>query len=378
MCLFPRVRVTQLGCARVLALALTLVATGTASSFGQTRPSRSYYVYVCAESDDQVALVRYGPNGADVVKTIPVGSFPAETEGPHGINVSPDGRYWYVSLAHGFPFGSVHKYETDTDEWVTDVTLGMFPATLDISASTGLMYIVNFNLHGPLEPSSVSVVETRTMTEVAQVETGIRPHGARLSRDGRHLYTVSMMDDELVELDALTFDVSRRLALSPHARSVGDGTSGMPDMASMVQPTWASRPTPQGTVYVPGNNTNEILEVDLERWSISRRFEDTGAGPYNLDVTPDGNTLVVTYKKAGSIGFWDLDSGRELASVKTIRVLPHGVAITPDGQYAFATIEGIGGEPGGVEIYDIPTRTRVGDVEIGKQAGGIAFWKMDP
>ena len=360
----------------IVVLALTL---GSATpGAGQTKPSRSYYVYVCAESDDQVALVRYGPNGAETVKTINIGSFPAENEGPHGINVSPDGAFWYVSLAHGFPFGSVHKYETETDEWVTDVTLGMFPATLDIAASTGLMYIVNFNLHGPMDPSSVSVVETRTMTEVARIETGVRPHGARLSRDGRHLYTVNMMDDELVEIDALRFDVSRRLALLPYAPSASDGGSGMAGMTSMVQPTWASRPTPRGKVYVPGNNADVIFEVDVETWTIARRFEDTGAGPYNLDVTPDGATLVVTYKKGAAVGFWDVEAGQEVASVETIRTLPHGVVITPDGQYAFVTVEGVGGEPGGVEIYDIPTRTRVGDVEIGKQAGGIAFWKIDP
>jgi hypothetical protein len=34
--------------------------------------------------------------------------------------------------------------------------------------------------------------------------------------------------------------------------------------------------------------------------------------------------------------------------------------------------------PGGLEIYDIETRERVGDVEVGKQAGGIAFWKTEP
>jgi hypothetical protein len=54
------------------------------------------------------------------------------------------------------------------------------------------------------------------------------------------------------------------------------------------------------------------------------------------------------------------------------------VAITTDGRYAFVTIEGVGGEPGGLEIYDIETRERVGDVEVGKQAGGVAFWKMEP
>ena len=168
-------------------------------------PTRSYYAYVCSESEDEVALVRYGPSGLEVVKTIVVGSFPAETEGPHGIGLDPDGRHWYVSLAHGFPFGSVHKYETDTDAWVGDVTLGMFPATLDVSAATGLLYVVNFDLHGPMEPGSISVVETDTMTEVERIPTGIMPHGSRLNSDGTWHYSVSMMSDEVVETDALAF-----------------------------------------------------------------------------------------------------------------------------------------------------------------------------
>lgn len=353
------------------------VLLGTLDASAQSESGRSYYAYVCAESDDEVALVRFGPNGTEVLKRISVGSFPAENEGPHGINVSPDGRHWYVSLAHGMPFGSVHKYETGTDQWVADVTLGMFPATLDIAASTGLMYIVNFNLHGPMEPSTVSVVETRSMTEVAQVETGVMPHGARLSHDGRWLYTVSMMNDTLVELNALTFEVSRQLKFG---EPVENGPAGMESfgISGLVQPTWVSRPTPQGKVYVTGNSSNELFEVDLNTWMITRRFKETGAGPYNLDITPDGRILVVTYKKDAAVGFWDLETGDELGRISTLRTVPHGVAITPDGRYAFITIEGVGGEPGGLEIYDIETRERVGDVEVGKQAGGIAFWKTEP
>ena len=100
----------------MLGVAMFLVWTSDAPSAADA-PERSYYVYVCAESEDEVALVRYGPAGLEVVKTIKVGSFPAATEGPHGIDVGSDGRHWYVSIAHGFPFGSIHKYETETDEW---------------------------------------------------------------------------------------------------------------------------------------------------------------------------------------------------------------------------------------------------------------------
>ena len=322
-------------------------------------PDRSYYVYVCAESEDEIALVRYGPDGLEVVKTIPVGSIPAEIEGPHGIGVDPDGRHWYVSIAHGFPFGSVHKYETGTDALVGDTTLGLYPATLDVSATTGLLYVVNFDLHGPLETGTVSIVETETMAEIARIESGVRPHGARLSQDGTKLYSVNVMGFELVEIDAFGFEVTRRLSL-------GDG----------VQPTWVTAPTADGRLFVTGNNVAKIFEVDVERWQIVRTFE-TGPGPYNIGLTPDGTTLVVTYKAGGSIGFWDAASGQERARVETSRTIPHGVVLTPDGEYAFVTLEGVGSEPGTVEVYHVASTERVGVVEIGKQAGGIAFWKME-
>ena len=322
-------------------------------------PEQSYYAYVCAESEDEVALVRYGPGGAEVVKTIPVGSYPNEIEGPHGITVDPDGRHWYVSIAHGLPFGSVHKYETGTDAWVGDVTLGLFPATLDVSPATGLMFVVNFNLHGRMEPSSISAVEVETMAEVARIDTGVMPHGSRLSRDGTRHYSVNMMGGDLVELDALGFEIARRLPL-------GEG----------VQPTWVTTPTADGIAYVTGNNVARVFEVDLRSWRILRTFE-TGAGPYNLDVTPDGSTLVATYKGGDAVGFWDLGSGAERARVPTTRTIPHGVAITPDGRYAFVTLEGVGSDPGTVEIYHVPTAERVGAVDVGKQAGGVAFWKVD-
>ena len=321
-------------------------------------PVRSYYVYVCAESEDEVALVRYGPRGLEVVRRVAVGRLPAETEGPHGVAVGPDGRHWYVSVAHGAPFGSVHKYATGSDAWVAGVTLGMYPATLDIAASTRLLFAANFDLHGPPAPGTVSAVEIDTMEEVARVATGVMPHGSRLSRDGTLHYSVTMMGGELVEIDALGFEVVRRLPL-------GDG----------VQPTWVTAPTRDGRVYVTGNNVASVFEVDVEAWRISRTFE-TGAGPYNLAVTPDGATLVATYKNGDAVGFWDLQAGVERARVPTTRTIPHGVVVTPDGAYAFVSVEGVGSEPGTVEVYDVRTAERLGAVDIGKQASGIAFWTV--
>ncbi len=348
-------------------------------------PSRNYYAYVCAESEDQVALIRFGPSGIEIVKTIAVGSFPPEIEGPHGINISAGGRYWYVSIAHGNPFGSIHKYATGTDEWLGDTKVGMFPATLDIAATTGLLFVVNSDFYGDHVPSTISVVETSTMTEIAQFETGTMPHGARLSRDGRKLYSVNMMDDELVEVDALRFEVGRRLKLgteiavdAAHGAHGGHQTTeshGSAHAAAAVEPSWVTPPTAGGLVYITALSGNAIYEVDTGKWRVSRRFDTPVAGPYNAAVTPDEDLLVVTYKKSDSIGFWDLETGSEVARVDTTRRIPHGVAITSDGRFSLVTIEGVGGEPGVVEVYDNGAFRRVAQIDIGKQAGGIALWE---
>lgn len=362
----------------------------------------TYTFYVAAESDDVVEKISFGPGGLRLIKSVEVGSWPTEIEGPHGLAVSPDGSYWYLSLAHGQPgpFGSVVKYATEDDAWLGEVDVGMFPATMAISPSIGLLYVTNFNLHGLPEPSSISVIDPESMSEVGRVDVGVMPHGARMNREGTRLYSVNMMDDVLVEIDAYRMEITRQLGLTMHAAHQLDGTherhmeeraaaggemggeGGMGEMEmggmetmDKVKPTWATAPTDDGKIYVAANGAAKIMEIDVEKWVVEREFE-TPAGPYNLDVSADGKLLAVTYKSSKSVGFWNLESGEEVGRVATLRPIPHGIVISPDGKYAFATIEGIGGEPGSVEAYDLTTFKRVANLDIGKQAGGIVFWKM--
>jgi DNA-binding beta-propeller fold protein YncE len=49
----------------------------------------------------------------------------------------------------------------------------------------------------------------------------------------------------------------------------------------------------------------------------------------------------------------------------------HGVAVSPDDRYAFVSVEGVGSEPGTVEVIDLRTLARVAAVDVGQMAGGI-------
>ena len=105
-----------------------------------------YQVYVAAESEDVVQRLSFDANTYQgwVDVTTPVGKIPTETDGPHGLTISPDKKHWFVTIAHGNPYGYLAKYSTDTHELMGTVDLGLFPASMEISEFTGLLYTVNF------------------------------------------------------------------------------------------------------------------------------------------------------------------------------------------------------------------------------------------
>ena len=82
--------------------------------------SQNYYLYVAAESDDTVSLIKFDGKSATELERIPVGIKFAETEGPHGLTVDPSGDYWYLSLAHGNPYGTLTKFSTKTNTEIAE------------------------------------------------------------------------------------------------------------------------------------------------------------------------------------------------------------------------------------------------------------------
>jgi DNA-binding beta-propeller fold protein YncE len=323
-----------------------------------------------------VSRVRFGPGGATEEKTISVGIKPADLDGAHGVTVSSTGDYWYVTLAHGTPYGMVWQYRTGTDEFVDSTTVGLFPATMGISADGSMLFAVNFNLHGQRVPSSVSAVFTPFMDEARKIETCVMPHGSRLSVDGVYHYSTCMMSDQLVEIATDRLEVNRRLRLTAGQEgllSLDETSMHMVD--GSCKPTWVAVAPDDRHLYVPCNGRSEILEIDRDQLHITRTFP-TGKAPYNADVSPDGRYLVTTLKGAQAVSVIDLSTGTE-RQVATTRPVTHGVVITPDSRYAFISNESIGAVPGTVDVIDLAAGVVAASTEVRLQPGGISFWKME-
>ena len=366
----------------ILTLCLATVAVVAQAPTQSPVPAPDYLVWVASEATDRIALVRFNAaTGARVDREFTIGLLPTDPDGPHGLTVSPDGRFLYITTAHGQPFGFLWKIDAATSAVVGRVELGMFPATLQLTPDGAFAYVVNFNVHGEMVPSSVSVVGTDDMVEIARVPTCTMPHGSRINPQGTKQYSACMMDDMMVEIDTRTFGVSRAFNVAKGVEQV----AALPEMhhsplptphAPTCSPTWAQPSADGARVYVACNKSNEILEIDVGRWSLARQLP-AADGVYNLAVTHDGALLLATNKRGQSVSVFELATGKEVARIPTKRRIVHGVVISPDDRYAFVSVEGIGSQPGTVEVIDLGTRAAVASADVGQMAGGIDFWKTE-
>lgn len=387
-----------------LVLAVALIASlAAAPGFAQTK---TYWAYVGAESADRIHRLRFDGTRLVVERTTTIGEIPNEMEGPHGLQTSSDGRFLFMTTGHGRPEGKLWIYDisgsADTLVGPSGIDLGNFPASIDVTPDGLYTFSVNFNLHGDMVPSTVSVVYVPDRTEVARIVTCTMPHGSRIDPSGRRQYSTCMMDDQLVEIDTVKFEVARRFSVAKGkegpVRDVHAGHAMPPRPAAAAKPpvdpaevgyagerhqmtpascspTWAQPSAKGDKVYVACNKADEILEIDTATWTLTRRIP-TGRGVYNLAVTPDGRRLVATLKQGSLVEIFDLPSGKSLARLKTSTTLSHGVSVTSDSRYAFVSSEGVGSAPGYVDVFDVQKPRLAASASVGQQASGITFWKM--
>jgi len=377
-----------------LLLAFSLLAAAqTSLQPAPHPPTQDYLIYVVCEAADKIVLIRFGPGGAHIESQVRTGLMPMDVNGPHGIAVSPDKQFFYVSEGHGRPEGSVWKYRAGTNEVIKYTSLGLFPATTDITPDGNFIYVANANFHGDMVPSSISVVATDQMIEVKRIPTCTMPHGSRLNHAGTKHYSACMMDDMLVEIDTRKFAVDRYFMLAPgkemgmtgapfaqpstdHAttdHSMADHK--MTEHKPACTPTWAQPSNDGSIIYVACNQSNDIAAIKTDTWTLARRFP-AGTGVYNLAMTRDGR-LIATNKRGQSVSVFDPVTGHELARIPTQRKVVHGAVVSPDDRYAFISVEGVGSEPGTVEVIDLGTLKTVATVDVPPQAAGIDFWKME-
>lgn len=341
--------------ARVL-LTLSCLALAAGAAAGQGH----YRVYVASESGDIVTQLEWDGTTLRTVKTVPVGIMPAEIDGPHNVTISADGRFYYVTIAHGQPVGSLWKMAVQGDTLIARAPLEMFPTTIALTPDGELAFVANSDFHGDHPRTNVvSVIYTPRMTPLITIAACDMPHGVKANHAGTFVYVTCMNSDEVLEINRRTLAVARRHQTgaamgSPHA----------------CMPTFVSLSGDDRRLYVACNHGNSLQVLDAATLDLIKEIP-TGVGAYNVEPSPDGRWVIVTNKKAQSVSVVSADSLGVVATITTTKRIPHGVAYSPDSRYAFVSQESIGMDAGAVDVIDLTTRTRVASAAVPLQPTGI-------
>jgi DNA-binding beta-propeller fold protein YncE len=353
-----------------------------------------YRVGVVSESGDIVTWLKPGNGTLTQDRVVPVGIMPADIDGPHNLAVSPDNKYYYISIAHGTPFGSLWKMDARGDTLIGRAPLEMFPTTIGLTPDGELAFVANSDFHGDHPRMNVvSVVHTPSMTTITHLPACDMPHGVKVNHAGTFVYVSCMNSDELLEIEVATLRIGRRVKTGTghdmsampgmdhgamnHGATPSAATAPAPAPAAgdgSCAPTFVSVSPDDKTLYAACNHGNTLQVYDAA--SFTRTGEiPVGNGAYNVEPSLDGKWVIVTNKKDKSFSLIDAQTLTEVARIPTTKKIVHGVAWSPDGRYAYISQESIGADPGAVDMLDLSTRKIVATIGVPAQPTGIAIWR---
>ncbi|MBA3584462.1 MAG: beta-propeller fold lactonase family protein [Gemmatimonadetes bacterium] len=352
-------------------ISIALTACATTESAGQQAEqtadtsSGGLVLFVGLESEDAVAVI--DPKAGTLIRKIPVGVSTEDIEGVHALTVSPNGEHYYLSIAHGFPYGSVWKMATAKDSLVARTSVGLFPATMAITPDGMWLFVANYNLHGDPQTDTVSVIHTPTMTEVKQVPVCTKPHGMTASHDGTAVYVSCTRDNVLKKI-------------SVQSLSVVDSTNTLTaeDRAQdkVCYPAGLALSENDEKLFIACHKHAEVRVMATDPFGTITNAIPVGVGPYLLKLGPDGR-LYVPNRDDQSFTVIDVASEEVVATRPASATHPHTFGFGPDGT-VYLSMESHAVVPGAIDVIDARTLETVRSIDAGLQATGVGAVALPP
>nr|NIP60282.1 hypothetical protein [Gemmatimonadota bacterium]NIR80724.1 hypothetical protein [Gemmatimonadota bacterium]NIT89530.1 hypothetical protein [Gemmatimonadota bacterium]NIU33323.1 hypothetical protein [Gemmatimonadota bacterium]NIU37613.1 hypothetical protein [Gemmatimonadota bacterium] len=97
--------------------------------------------------------------------------------------------------------------------------------------------------------------------------------------------------------------------------------------------------------------------------------EPGSAGVQAAPTQGPAGTLVVANRRGGSVSFFDLELGVEVARLPVGPRIPHEVAVSPNGRWALTGEYGSGDEPGRrLVVFDLTEARERGRIDLGERS----------
>jgi YVTN family beta-propeller protein len=282
---------------------------------------------VLNSDDDTLSVV--SSDGYHEVSRVHIG------RGPHHLIASLDGRTLIVAMS-----GS-------NELVLIDRTTGVESQRVEASDP----YQIGFSPDGKwfvaasIRLDRIDIYDAKTFQLVHRLPAATMPSHIAFARDGSIVFVTLQGTGSLIAIDLAT---GKDLWTVP----VGPSPAGIITL-------------PSGTLLVGIMGSDHIDAVDPRDGSIIRKIQ-TGNGAHNFLASPDGKTLYVTNRVAGTISVLDADN-LQVTGTLTAPGGPDDMALSPDGRELWVT----GRWHAAIDVIELASGALKATIPVGRSPHGI-------
>ncbi|MGC3959918.1 MAG: hypothetical protein QM813_18915 [Verrucomicrobiota bacterium] len=349
---------------------------------------------ISCNGDDTLAFVDAdAPEQPRLLGSAMVGFSPVETEGPHHLTSSADGKTIFFNLsnyvtnggsgphgAHGTGTvpGYLVKLDVQSGRQTGQVLVDRSPGDVVRSRDDKLIFVSHYDLARLTDAltrglpaaqsySSIAIVDAASMALLSLTPVCPTAHGMGLSADGQQLYVTCSLSDELAVLNVENPQqpqLVKKLPVGPRP-----GPAGNPAYAP-----YALAVHPDGLVWISNNQSKDVRVYD----PVAAKMDETKVVPVGGvamfgDFSTDGKRLFVPHQGDDHVTEITLENLqlRELALPKTACLAAHVLHVLSPTSAAVVCEGDHLTRPGTVVMLDLQAWAVRGSVEVGLFPDGL-------
>jgi YVTN family beta-propeller protein len=341
---------------------LTALSVTLLGQFAAARLHAQALVYVANQDDATVSII--DAKSRKLLETVDLRRYGfADNAKPHHVQVEPDGNAWYVTLIGA---GKVVKFDR-ANKMVGSAGLEV-PGLMTLHPTQDLMF-VGRSMSAVNPPPRMAIIRRSDMKLLDEIDLLFpRPHGIVAHPGGKRVYVASLGTNQLASV------------------GVEEGDVELTDVAGPAHGFVQAAVSPDGKwLAVTAELTDKLMVFDLSD-PASPKLSQTiplPDGPFEPLFTGGGRWIYVTCLGANRVAVVDAERWKVASVVEHASFAqPHGVALSPDGQYVFVgnrhqlggAHQHQGGKPTGkgtVVAFCAATRSPTQTFSVGHYAAGM-------
>jgi YVTN family beta-propeller protein len=267
-------------------------------------------IFVASEKTNTVEVFEDEP--PRFVTSIPVGIF------PHNISVSNDGRYVGVDDRHS---DEISIIDTKTLTEVQRIHVGRQPHDLSWSPDDARIYVTQER------DNFISIINTQTWKTAPPIRLDTPTHDLTISPDGKEIWATTIRYRGLVIMDTKTLTVTDRLAYFPHgshdAYFVNNGSEVWVTSSGFIEN--ASQADPNVVIFDAATRKIKTIQPMGEYpFHSVKQFRD------GLFLPANSQEIWFSDRGLGGVILVDTNTRQVLASIKT-GAAPFHLSFGPNG-----------------------------------------------